>query len=281
MNERDQWIWRLQEIPGLGAQALGRILGRYGAPDGSLFGRDMSYYRQNFKVSEPVAQALSDARTMAPAAPHLPVRALLSTDADYPAPLRAWKTAPPLLWTVESTTFPLTYGNICVVASAGAEGEMAELCKRALQIALESGYALVAGHNRPVYQWALLAAKRAGAPAWMPLDRGLQDAFDGDLARDPVAAARIWGYGFEPERCVALSPFRLADGWIGANSRIRDALVVGLSDIILAVGIRAGGTMHGLCREALARGRVVYADAGSLPLLAAEGARPWEGRLDR
>lgn len=280
MNERDQCIWRLQETPGLGAMALARVLERCGVPDADFFGRDPAWYRKQCGMSERCALALAQRPPPSPAIAELPVRAILALDADYPGPLSAWAAPPPVLWMLNECKLALTQGNLSVVASAGAENTRVDRCKSAIETAIRDGYRLVAGHNRPVYQWALLAAKRCGAPSVMALDRGLLEAFDGDLRRDPVAPARIWGYGFEPERCAVLSPFRLGDGWIGANSRTRDALVVGLSDVVVAVGIRPGGTMHRLCRQALACGRVVYADEESLPLLAEAGSRPWTGRFD-
>lgn len=280
MNERDQCIWRLQETPGLGAVALSRVLERCGVPGAAFFGRDSAWYRKQCGLSERCANALAQRPPPSPAIAEQPVRAILTLDADYPRPLSAWPAPPPVLWTLSNGNNTLTKGNLSVVASSGAEEVRVDRCKSAMETAIRDGFRLVAGHNRPVYQWALLAAKRCGAPSVMTLDRGLLDAFDGDLRRDPVAPARIWGYGFEPERCTVLSPFRLGDGWIGANSRTRDALVVGLSDIVVAFGIRPGGTMHRLCRQALACGRVVYADEESLPSLAEAGARSWAGRFD-
>lgn len=281
MNERDQRIWRLQQTPGLGAAAIARVLERCGAPDAPFFQRGAEWYQHQIGLPARTAAALARSRPPPATLADLPVRAILRPDADYPATLSAWMSPPAALWTLEERNNALTKGNICVLASAGAEMESVDGVKDALRVAIEGGFRLVAGHNRPVYQWALLAAKRCGAPAVMVLDRGLVDAFDGDLRRDPVAPARIWGYAFEAERCLALSPFRLADGWVGSNSRARDALVVGLSDIIVAFGVRPGGTMHRLCRQALERGRAVYADAGSLSLLEEHGARPWLGGLPR
>ncbi len=280
MTERDQCIWRLQQTPGLGAAALARVLERCGVPDGAFFGRDPAWYRAECDLSERIAYALAQRHAPSPPLAESPVRAILAQDADYPRTLSAWSAPPAVLWTLKPCKYTLSDVNLSVVASAGAEDSCGERCKSAMQAAIQHGHRLVAGHNRPLYQWALLAAKRCGAPSVMALDRGLLDAFDGDLRRDPVAPARIWGYGFEPERCAVLSPFRLGDGWIGANSRARDALVVGLSDVIVAMGIRPGGTMHRLCRQALGCGRVVYADEESLPLLAEAGARPWAGRFE-
>ena len=111
----------------------------------------------------------------------------------------------------------------------------------------------------------------------MVLDRGFLCAFDSDMHRDPVAAARIWGFGFDTEHCTALSAFRLRDAWAPPNGRRRDAMVVALSDTIVVMGMRTGGTIHRLCEHALRCGQAVYADEPALEYLGSQGAIPWTG----
>jgi predicted Rossmann fold nucleotide-binding protein DprA/Smf involved in DNA uptake len=276
-------LW-LQECPGVGPAVLRAAIAKYGgAPPVGFFGRHASWYIEALGVPEKLAATLERHLSAVPAslaeANKLPASVVTLFDPAYPSGLRRLNPAPPLVLLHGNASFRLLFGNFCVISSSKREWEHAELIKAGFDAALTAGWRLVAGHNRPVYQWALLAAKRRGAAATMVLDRGLLAAFDDDLRRDPVPSARIWGYAFDAARSLAVSPFRLRDPWIGANARYRDALVVALSDTILAVGIQQGGTMHRLCREAAMRGQRVFASEDSLPLLAPAGAVPWQGEL--
>lgn len=278
VDGRSLRLARIQQAPGFGPAALSRLLSECGVPEEGFFGREPAWYRGR-GVSRRAAEWFAKPGALDAGLEALPVQALLPSDAQYPSRLRSWGRPPPLLWTLEGRSEGLTNGNMCVIASASGVEFDREAAKSAFGAAAEAGWTIVAGHNRPVYVLGLLVAKRMGTSAWMPLDRGLLEAFDGDLSRDPVAPARIWGYAFEPHRCAPLSPFRLGDPWIGANARARDELVVGLSDVVVTAGVRPGGTIHGLCLAALRRGRVVMASPRDVPLLGDAGARTWEGRL--
>jgi predicted Rossmann fold nucleotide-binding protein DprA/Smf involved in DNA uptake len=274
-------VW-LQECPRLGPAVLRAAVGLYrGAPPAAFFGQPAAFYRNALAIPAALAATLESHLAAVPAAlaafADLPVTAVTPFDFDYPTGLRRLKEPPAVVLAHGRRGNEITNGNFCVVSSSKREWEAAESVKGAIESGLNAGRRVVAGHNRPVYQWALLAAKRRGASATMVLDRGLVAAFDDDLRRDPVPAARIWGYAFYSERSLALSSFRLRDPWIGANARYRDALVVALSDVVVAIGVKQGGTMHRLCREAAARGQTVYAAPDCLPLLEAAGAVPWEG----
>lgn len=274
-------LW-LQEAPGIGPAALGRILETYqGDVPIAFFGQPAAWYARSFRLSAGKAGALADHAAAVPvrlaSITHLPLRMVTLWDPEYPSALRALPRPPPML---------ALHGRlrgwdetVCVVCSAEAENEHGFVIKEALRSAVSAGRTIVTGHNRMVYQWGLLAAKRAGAPCCLVLDRGLLQAFDDDLTRDPVATARIWGYGFDADVSLAVSPFRLWNPWIGANSRLRDEIVLALSREIVAAGVREGGTMHRLCRLALARGQTIYATPDTLPLLAEAGATPWNGYL--
>jgi predicted Rossmann fold nucleotide-binding protein DprA/Smf involved in DNA uptake len=72
-----------------------------------------------------------------------------------------------------------------------------------------------------------------------------------------VAQSRIWEIRFDPERDLVVSQFRLYDPWIGANGRERDRMVFALSNVVVAVEIRAGGVMQNECVQALRKGREV------------------------
>jgi predicted Rossmann fold nucleotide-binding protein DprA/Smf involved in DNA uptake len=276
-------VW-LQECPRVGPAVLSAAVGLYrGAPPAAFYGQPAAFYRNALAVPAPLAATLETHLSAVPAAlaafANLPVTAVTPFDFDYPTGLRRLKSPPAIVLAHGCRGYGITHGNFCVVSSSRREWDAADTVKAAFEIGLNAGWRIVAGHNRPVYQWALLAAKRRGAAATMVLDRGLVAAFDDDLRRDPVPAARIWGYAFDSDRSLALSSFRLRDPWIGANARFRDAMVVALSDVVIAIGVTQGGTMHRLCREAAARGQTVYATPDCLPLLEAAGARPWHGEM--
>lgn len=147
---------------------------------------------------------------------------------------------------------------------------------------VKAGGIPVTGHDRPPYQRLALAAQRQDRPIIYVLDRGLREALGPEFDRPPFAAARIREAVFLPERDLALSPFRLDDHAIGANNRRRDRLIFALSDVIVALDVRAGGGMAGECLRAQKLGKQVFAaeggrdgnaallEAGCLPLPAVE-----------
>lgn len=282
MTESDIRLAWLHECPGVGPSLLRRVLDRYGAaPPPAFFGRTPAWYRTEFNVPEKASFAMADHLSGVPSslidASNWPVSLLYGNQLNEIPVGWLLSRAPAVLYCLGNHVNVLPAGHFCVVASQKQEHLYASEVKDAIQQGLAAGRHVVAGHNRPVYQWALTAAKRMGARATVVLDRGLLAAFGEDLRRDPVPAARIWGYDFDREHMCALSPFRLRDPWIGANARLRDAMVVALSEVIVAVGIREGGTMDRLCREAAGRGRTVLAAPDCLPFLEPCGALPWTG----
>jgi predicted Rossmann fold nucleotide-binding protein DprA/Smf involved in DNA uptake len=284
MNERDMRLVWLQECPGVGPAVLRRVIAQFcGAPPAIFFGRTASEYQCLLDVPRRLAEEMERHLSAVPVfladAAQRPVRALIAGDLDYPMDINRLKYRPPILLAHGNGCSGLPGGNFCVLSSAKQEHNHADHVRRAITAGVAHGWKVVAGHNRPVYQWGLLAAKRMGRPATMVLDRGLLAAFGEDLRRDPVPAARIWGYAFDADRMLALSPFRLRDPWIGANARLRDAIVVALSDVVIAIGVKEGGTMHRLCRQAAGRGQTVLAAPDCLPLLEPAGARPWTGEM--
>lgn len=284
MTERDMRLAWLHECPGMGPAALHRIISRCGGvPEPSFFGRSVACYAAETGASEALAKSMADCYAAVPtrlaAAHSLPIRAIPYVDIDYCLVLAGVAKRVPILYMHGNTEDRLTSGSFCVITSRDAEFAYGDVIKAAVEVGMAAGRHVITGHNRPVYQLALLAAKRIGRPATLVLDRGLLSAFDEDLRRDPVPAARIWGYAFDSERMCAISPFRLGDPWIGANARLRDELIVRLSDVIVAIGVRDGGTMHNLCRAAAIRGQVVLAADDCLPALAPSGATAWTGEM--
>ncbi|HEX3000285.1 MAG TPA: hypothetical protein VHR86_08630 [Armatimonadota bacterium] len=189
--------------------------------------------------------------------------------------------APPVLY---------AYGNLTLlqrqtVALLSSGEESRAVLERTAALAGEyarAGMVLVAGHNRPGYRAAVAASKASGGGRVLVLDCGLARAFGGELDRDLGATARVWGYSFEPETTLALSPYPLPATFAGLQNRRRDRHVALLADRIIAVAIRCGGVMEGECRAARARGQMVlvYAGADALEgnhLLLADGFPPLDG----
>ena len=283
MELGDLSLWWLTECPNLGWTGWRQVLDRCGGTVGAgLYGKTAEYYESSLGLPSRVARLLAAhgplTAAVSASVSGLPIRFVSDADPDYPDKWRVIKEAPPII---------ATYGNYrnlagpiaAIVCSRGPTRDDLALVKTAADVALASGYALAAGHNKPAYQLALLAAKRHAQQSIMVLDRGIIATFEDDLRRDPLPAARIWGFGFESDRSVAISPFRLHDAWIGANSQIRDALVIALADVILAVHVRPGGVMANAVRGAAERGQRVLADQDSMEALGDCGAELWAGRF--
>jgi predicted Rossmann fold nucleotide-binding protein DprA/Smf involved in DNA uptake len=281
MDAHSLSLARIQDCPGLGASALSRIVNHFNGnvPD-SLYEQSADAYVREIGLPRRAAVALSAYRPACPAAySTLNVRMLTAHDSRYPGRLRTLRAPPPVVSTLGVDSNLLTSDSFGVICSTGWEVEHPGEIKDAIDVGISDGYRCVAGHNRPVYQWALLAAKRTASQAVMVLDRGILTAFDAGLDRDPVAAARIWGYSFDTDHCTVLSPFRLRDAWVPANSVRRDEIVFALADTIIVMGIRPDGRIHRACLGALRRGQRVYAGPDAISVLRSFGALAWERQL--
>jgi predicted Rossmann fold nucleotide-binding protein DprA/Smf involved in DNA uptake len=118
---------------------------------------------------------------------------------------------------------------------------------------------LVASTNRESYQAAAVAAKRQAAAAVMVLDRGMAAVFPTGVDREPIAPARVWDTQVDPDLQLFLSPFPWRLPWHPRSGPQRDALIVELADVVVAVDVRTGGNMERECRAAAARGKPVVA----------------------
>lgn len=283
MDSRSLSLARLQNCPGIGTSAIAKVVDYYrGDVPPEFFGRNETWYCEGLKLPLRAARALSTyAARLSPAVERLSVRMLTRHEAEYPVSMLGAKVPPPILSTHGTTVETLSTGSLTVVCSFGWENTHADEVKEAIESAVSGGYRLIAGHNRPVYQWALLAAKRNRSQSVMVLDRGLLSAFDPDMRRDPVIAARIWGYSFDAERCLAISPFRLADGWKASHGPWRDDLVAALADTIIVMGVRRGGVIESVCLRAAKMGKMVLAGCDAEYLLAYPGVQEWTNSLPR
>ncbi len=212
---------------------------------------------------------------------------LLSVEsATYPSRLIRNEDAPPPLlyalgrlalldWSYTAERFTFTIA----VSNGAAPATLDRLDKLAAELS-EAGGIPVTGHDRAPYQRLALAAQRKNHPVIYILDRGLREGLGPQFDRPPFAAARIRDHAFETERDLALSPFRLDDHSIGANNKRRDGLVFSLSDVLIALDVRAGGAMYESCVRAAAQKRPVFVVVGGRDgnaALLAQGCRPLPG----
>jgi predicted Rossmann fold nucleotide-binding protein DprA/Smf involved in DNA uptake len=196
------------------------------------------------------------------------VRLLSVESATYPSRLIRNEDAPPPLvyvlgqaalldwtYTAERFTFTLAVSN----------GAKRETLDRSDLLATElsgAGGVPVTGHDRAPYQRLALAAQRRNNPTVYVLDRGLREALGPQFDRPLFAAARIRDAKFDFARDLVLSPFRLDDHSIGANNRKRDSMIFALSDIIVALDVRADGSMYEACVRAASQDRPVFVVEG-------------------
>lgn len=120
----------------------------------------------------------------------------------------------------------------------------------------------VTGHDRPAYKRLALSAQRLNRPTIYVMDRGLREALGPAFDRPPFSAARIRDTVFDAKRDLALSSFRLDDHALGGNNRRRDRIIYALADVIIALDVRAGGSMVAECLRAHAQGRIVWVAEG-------------------
>src|SRR5579871_903140 len=199
-----------------------------------------------------------------------PLHLLTLESATYPARLEHNDDAPPpILYALGNAallsapqpppearfTFTFAISNGATPAILARQDEIATAL-------VAAGGVPVTGHDRSPFKRLALAAQRRNRPILYVFDRGLREALGPEFDRPPFAAARIRDAVFETGRDLAVSPFRLDDHGLGANNRRRDRLVFALSDLIIALDVRAGGGMDAECRRAHEQGRPVFVAEG-------------------
>ena len=255
----------LSRAPRLGPRAAYSILTRLGSGP-SVLTSSADELRKAYRLHPDAAEylaantpdVLAQSSELLDKVTGLGIHVITVLDNDYPASLRAYgRLLPPVIY---------AYGNVqllrerkfAIVNSSSFSGRGAAATSEIAGLLIEEGLTLVTSHNNASYQLSLLSAKRRRAPLVIVLDRGIINAFHGLMDWQPVATARIWDPQFDPQRDLVVSQFRLGDRWIGENSRLRDRMVFGLADVVIAVEIRAGGVMEKECLSAKQRGRELY-----------------------
>lgn len=190
----------------------------------------------------------------------------------YPA---RWQTqarpAPP---------FAVCYGNrrvldgltVAVLNSRSITAPSVSATIRLVHRLAEEGCALITGGMKSTYRIAAVAARAAGTPRIIVLDRGLFAAFPHGLDRDPSGFGPHYS-GLDAQQTLLLSPFRLHDHAAPGNGRRRDHLIAALADLVIAVNARPGGEIERVCLRALDAGQSVLSWMGENRGLMAAGAR--------
>ena len=275
-----EFLLLLHSVPHVGEKALARLLRLTAqqrlAPE-KFLAMSCSEWETQCELHPDAVEALHNqrdaligrsaelARTLRTYDVHL----LSAESATYPSRLIRNEDAPPPLiyalgklalldWSYTAERFTFTIA----VSNGAASSTLDRLDKLASELSAAGGVP-VTGHDRAPYQRLALAAQRRNEPSIYVLDRGLREALGPQFDRPPFAAARIRDHAFDTTRDLAISPFRLDDHSIGAKNRRRDSIVFALSDVIVALDVRAGGAMYETCVRAAAQKRPVYvADGG-------------------
>jgi len=258
----------LTRVPGLGSRGISAILRhcrQTGRPLASVFGMSVDALREQMGIRADAAHCLATQRRELEVAADLldctlsehGVRVLCFDDPDYPQGVSEQFQLPPPILFAYGNMAALEAPSVAVISSGQPSPWALQLTAAVAEAAATAGATIVTGHNRPAYQEAALAGKRAGTPVVAAVDRGVLRAFRGDLTREMFAAARIYGYEFPDERDLVISPFRPEDHWVGHHNRIRDAMVVALARLIVAIEVRRDGVMHAQCVRARQCGKRV------------------------
>jgi hypothetical protein len=253
-NEQEMAVYRLLPVPGLGPGALGRVLAAWREqPElvAGFWGRPVDEYRARWGVSPRAARCLhgeaAEQETLAAeadAARAIRVEMMSVMDAGFAA-LAADRGLPPVLFTRGNQDL-LWEAGVAIPHSRGAPEEALGWAADLASALAEAGVGLVSGHNRDGYRRAAAAAKRAGAPLVIVLDRPLHGEPATGPRAEPVVTARLWDSQFRPERELVLSSIGPREAWMPTHARRRDELVTGLADVVVAGAVRPGGIMAAL-----------------------------------
>ncbi len=264
-----QLILLLSAAPGVGEKTLGTVLHRNAVlrrtPREMLslnVDRLVEEYRFRRRTAQYLAELSSKAISAAEGAEREMRRAgieiLTTLDASYPARLMDAMDDPPQALYAYGRLDMLNTPLFAVANSNDASNEALAAGDRAAEAAIASGWWPVTGHNRVPYQRPALVARRTGGRICYVLDRGIFEAFGGDLSRELFPAARIWSPAYDPWRDLSLSPFPLRAHCLAVHNQRRDSILFALARAIFVGEVRPLGHMEHACRDALKRECPVY-----------------------
>lgn len=193
------------------------------------------------------------------------------SDTTYPPRLaRRLVPPPPVLYAVGAAAL-VEQPTLAVLSSRMLSEHTVPATTAIAQAAVAHGFTLIGGGMKASYRVASVAARAAGAPRVIVLDRGVFATFGARADRDPS------GFGpgraaLDVTRTLVVSPFRLGDHASPRSGQRRDELVAALADVVVAVHAQPGGQIERVCLGALDRGQVVLSWYGENAGLVAAGA---------
>ncbi len=294
-----QLILLLHSVPHLGEKSLSVLLRRLAQrrlPPDAFFDLSPDVLVRDFELPSAVAETLHDqysslrqksAELLRASRLH-PLQIWITQSAGYPDRLTRFDAdPPPVLYALGCTELVAASDKVRFTFTiAISNGSPPEALQRQEELAtemVEAGGVPVTGHDRTAYKRLALVAQRRNRSILYVFDRGLREALGPSFDRPPFSAARIRDAVFETGRDLALSPFRLDDHGLGANNRRRDQIIFALSDIVIALDVRGGGTMMQECLRAHNQRRLVYVVSGGRDgndALRAAGCSPFTSGLD-
>ncbi len=268
MTER-QWLLLLSLLPSVGRSRLRHILERQrvrrespheiiNLPDETL--------KQEYGFPSHALNALRSEwdtlcqkiATMEAFLTRCGVRWLSFQDSAFPPALEQMPDPPAILFLYGNYAL-LSQNTFTVLGSRNLSEEGQHLLEQVTNVFLADGWVPLTSIGTKAYNRLTLCAVRSGGGYGLCLSRGLLNAFGDDLRKEPLASARIWRAQFDPDRSLALSPFRPHDHEIGHHNRYRDQMVAYLADAVIVVEARQGGYIERLASELLDGGRQVCA----------------------
>ncbi len=262
------FVLLLSEVPGVGDATLGSIL-----RGNAVFRRTPEEFLSlnsdqivtEYKIRKSVADKMtrftpeikSAAIASALSLSRANVELVTLLDATYPQRLLDVMSEPPSALYLYGNRSILDVATFAVANSNGAPESALAAGDECAEKAIAAGETLVTGHNRIQYQRPALVAKREGGRTCYILDRGILEAFDGDLSKGLFPAARIWSPDFDSYRDLAISMFAPRDHSIATHNRKRDEVIFALADTIYSVWLSPGGQMERRCREMREQGKTI------------------------
>ncbi len=259
----------LTAVDGLGDDGVAHVLNQVRQSNSSLedfyqsdVQRLQTHYGLRRAAAECVRQQASrlraDAVERLERARSVGVVARAPGDTGYPPGLEEFYDGRPPLLFARGNLELLEGPTVAVLSSSGTSSQSLTNALAVASRLAEAGQTLVTGAENPTYNLVGLAGKRAGANLIVVLHQGLLTIIQGNPEREPVPLARYSDEGFDPQRTLLLSPFRLEGRWQKSNGQRRDKLVVALAKTVVAMEVKPGGVVESLCREAIARKRRVF-----------------------
>lgn len=256
MANMKYWLW-LSQRKGLGGGVLGRVLERFGSPEGVFFAAPEEF-RQIEGMTQAGVQSLEDkcmdeVEATFRRCDRLGIRLITLQDARYPERLSAIYQ-PPLVLYCKGREIP--FDDQVVIGVVGTRRATEYGCRvaRTLSRALtRQGAVVVSGLAQGVDASAVYGALREGGPVVSVLACGLDVVYPRENRRLYEAVA---------QQGLLISEYPPGTAPLGTHFPVRNRIISGLSVGVVAVeSPRHGGTLHTV-NHALEQGREVFAVPG-------------------